>query len=101
MGRIRRSRRTSNRRIVYSVSSGPPREQVTGHAGAHFACQPAAPGLGERRGSHFLLPRDALEQTGVPALVMSAADDLFGTFDAARYTAEQIPRARFRGCQDR
>jgi len=28
---------------------------------------------------------------------MSTADDLSGTFDAARYTAEHIPRARFIG----
>jgi hypothetical protein len=28
---------------------------------------------------------------------VSAADDLFGTFDAACYTAERVPRARFIG----
>jgi 2-hydroxy-6-oxonona-2,4-dienedioate hydrolase len=45
----------------------------------------------------FSLPRYELERIGVPTLVMSAADDLFGTFDGARYTAEHIPRARFIG----
>jgi 2-hydroxy-6-oxonona-2,4-dienedioate hydrolase len=41
------------------------------------------------------LPRYELERIDVPTLVMSTADDLFGTFDTARYTAEHIPRARF------
>jgi pimeloyl-ACP methyl ester carboxylesterase len=41
------------------------------------------------------LPRYELERIGAPTLVMSATDDLFGTFDTARYTAEHIPRARF------
>lgn len=45
----------------------------------------------------FSLPRYELERIGVPTLVMSAADDLFGTFDAARYTAAHIPLARFIG----
>jgi len=45
----------------------------------------------------FSLPRYELERIGVPTLVMSAADDLFGTFDIARYTAAHIPRARFVG----
>jgi len=43
------------------------------------------------------LPRYELERIGVPTLVISTADDLFGTFDTARYTAEHIPRARFVG----
>ena len=41
------------------------------------------------------LPRYELERIGVPTLVMSTADDLFGTLDTALYTAEHIPRARF------
>lgn len=41
------------------------------------------------------LPRYELERIAVPTLVVSTADDLFGTFDTARYTAEHIPRARF------
>ena len=43
------------------------------------------------------LPRYELERIQVPTLVMSVADDLFGTYDGARYTAEHIPRARFVG----
>ncbi|MGC2519164.1 MAG: alpha/beta hydrolase [Burkholderiales bacterium] len=45
----------------------------------------------------FSLPRYELERIGVPTLVMSTADDLFGTYDGARYTAAHIPHARFVG----
>jgi pimeloyl-ACP methyl ester carboxylesterase len=43
------------------------------------------------------LPRYELERIAVPTLVISMADDLFGTFDGARYTAEHVPGARFKG----
>jgi pimeloyl-ACP methyl ester carboxylesterase len=43
------------------------------------------------------IPRYELEQISVPTLVISAEDDLFGTFRGGRYTAEQIPGARFIG----
>ena len=43
------------------------------------------------------LPRYELERIAAPTLVISVADDLFGTYEAARYTAEHIPRARFIG----
>jgi pimeloyl-ACP methyl ester carboxylesterase len=43
------------------------------------------------------LERYELERIAVPTLVMSAADDLFGTYDGARYTAEHVPNARFVG----
>jgi pimeloyl-ACP methyl ester carboxylesterase len=43
------------------------------------------------------IQRYELERIAIPTLVISAADDLFGTFDVARYTAEQVPRARFIG----
>jgi pimeloyl-ACP methyl ester carboxylesterase len=43
------------------------------------------------------LQRYELERIAAPTLVMSAADDLFGTFDGARYTAEHVPGARFIG----
>lgn len=38
-----------------------------------------------------------LEQITAPTLTISAMDDLFGTYDVARYTAERIPDARFIG----
>lgn len=43
------------------------------------------------------MPRYNLEEVTVPTLVMSAADDRFGTYDAALYTAVHIPKARFIG----
>jgi len=43
------------------------------------------------------LPRYELERIAVPTLIISLNDDLFGTFDGARYSAQHIPRARFVG----
>ena len=43
------------------------------------------------------LPRYALESIRTPTLVMSVADDRYGTYDSARYTAAHIPGARFIG----
>jgi 2-hydroxy-6-oxonona-2,4-dienedioate hydrolase len=39
--------------------------------------------------------RYELERVRAPTLLVSARDDLFGTYDSARYTAEHIPGARF------
>jgi len=38
-----------------------------------------------------------LEKIAAPTLVVSVADDLYGTFESARYTASQIRGARFIG----
>jgi pimeloyl-ACP methyl ester carboxylesterase len=43
------------------------------------------------------LTRYELEKVGAPTLAISCADDLYGTFDGARYTAEHVPHARFVG----
>lgn len=43
------------------------------------------------------LPRYELERIAAPTLAISVADDLFGTFDGARYSARHIPHARFVG----
>jgi len=43
------------------------------------------------------LQRYELERIAVPMLAISMQDDLFGTFDGARYTVEHIPHARFIG----
>jgi pimeloyl-ACP methyl ester carboxylesterase len=43
------------------------------------------------------LPRYELERISAPTLAVSLEDDLFGTYDGARYSAEHIPRARFVG----
>jgi pimeloyl-ACP methyl ester carboxylesterase len=42
-------------------------------------------------------PRHALEAIAASTLLISCADDLYGTYAAARYTASQIPAARFVG----
>jgi pimeloyl-ACP methyl ester carboxylesterase len=43
------------------------------------------------------LPRFELERIAARTLAISAADDLYGTFASARYTAEHVPNARFVG----
>jgi 2-hydroxy-6-oxonona-2,4-dienedioate hydrolase len=43
------------------------------------------------------LPRYPLESITAPTLAISVADDQFGTFAGARYSAEHIPDARFVG----
>jgi len=43
------------------------------------------------------LQRCDLERIGVPTLAISLADDLYGTYDGARYTADHVPGARFIG----
>jgi hypothetical protein len=43
------------------------------------------------------LTRYELERIAAPTLVISMKDDLFGTFDGARYTADHVPGARFTG----
>ncbi|MEA3194904.1 MAG: hypothetical protein QOD26_3237 [Betaproteobacteria bacterium] len=46
------------------------------------------------------LPRFELERIGVPTLVISARDDLWGTYESSIYTAQHIPGARFLGLPD-
>ena len=41
------------------------------------------------------LERYPVERIEAPTLVISVEDDLYGTFEPARYTAERIPNARF------
>jgi pimeloyl-ACP methyl ester carboxylesterase len=43
------------------------------------------------------LGRYELERLSAPTLAISAADDLYGTYETARYSAEHIPGARFIG----
>ncbi len=43
------------------------------------------------------LPRYELEKIAAPTLIMSTADDLYQTFEGARYSAEHIPHASFIG----
>lgn len=41
------------------------------------------------------MPRFDLERIAAPTLILTTADDLFRTYDGARYSAEHIPHARF------
>jgi pimeloyl-ACP methyl ester carboxylesterase len=43
------------------------------------------------------LGRYPLERISAPTLTISTADDLFGTYEAARYSADHIRGARFIG----
>jgi pimeloyl-ACP methyl ester carboxylesterase len=43
------------------------------------------------------LPRYELERIEAPTLILGVADDLYGTYDGALYSAEHIPHARFIG----
>jgi len=43
------------------------------------------------------ISRYELERVRVPTLAISAQNDLFGTYSAAKYTADHIPGARFLG----
>jgi pimeloyl-ACP methyl ester carboxylesterase len=43
------------------------------------------------------LVRSDLEKIAAPTLAISTADDLYGTFEGARYAAERVPNARFIG----
>jgi pimeloyl-ACP methyl ester carboxylesterase len=43
------------------------------------------------------IARYELERIAVPTLAISVKDDLYGTFESARYTAAQVPGARFVG----
>jgi len=55
------------------------------------------PGLLNEAAIAASLRRYDLERISAPTLVMSVADDLYGTFESARYTAAHIPGARFIG----
>jgi pimeloyl-ACP methyl ester carboxylesterase len=41
------------------------------------------------------LPRYELERISAPTLILGTADDLYGTYAGARYSADHIPHSRF------
>ncbi len=55
------------------------------------------PGLRNDAAVTGSLPRYEIERIATPTLVASVEDDLFGTWEGARYTAERVPGARFLG----
>ncbi len=52
--------------------------------------------------AHVVLSQERapLEEIDVPTLIVSARDDLYNTYPAAEYTAEQMPNARFVGFEE-
>lgn len=56
-----------------------------------------ARGLANDSATSPTIPRYALEAISAPTLVISAEDDLYDTFAAARYTAAHVPGARMIG----
>ena len=58
---------------------------------------PRRPGLINDAAVVSSLPRYELERIAAPTLAISVSDDLYGTFDGARYTADHVPNARFIG----
>jgi pimeloyl-ACP methyl ester carboxylesterase len=58
---------------------------------------PRRPGLINDGAVVSSLPRYELERIAAPTLAISVSDDLYGTFDGARYTADHVPNARFIG----
>jgi pimeloyl-ACP methyl ester carboxylesterase/predicted enzyme related to lactoylglutathione lyase len=59
--------------------------------------RPRRPGLVNDAAVVSTLTRYELERIAAPALLISAEDDGYGTWDGARYTAEHLPNARFVG----
>jgi pimeloyl-ACP methyl ester carboxylesterase len=59
--------------------------------------RPRRPGLLNDAAVTLSLPRYALEAITAPTLAISAADDQYGTFEGARYTAEHVQHGRFIG----
>jgi pimeloyl-ACP methyl ester carboxylesterase len=44
-----------------------------------------------------MIPRYDLERITAPTLIVTASDDLYGTYDAGRYASKHIPGSRFVG----
>jgi 2-hydroxy-6-oxonona-2,4-dienedioate hydrolase len=82
---------------VIASSSKEEQERVAQILASILPVSPRRLGLVNDASVTSTLSRYELEQIRAPTLIMSTADDLFGTFDAARYTAEHIPGARFIG----
>jgi 2-hydroxy-6-oxonona-2,4-dienedioate hydrolase len=81
------------------VRNAPPDEQTRIHQVLDHVLPISARRDGLLNESNVIpsLPRYDLERINVPTLALSCADDLFGTYDGARYTADHIPGARFVG----
>jgi pimeloyl-ACP methyl ester carboxylesterase len=99
--------RTIQRTLVKTILATPP--EVFDRASENEQARAAAildhilPVSGRQRGLlndaaiGSTIPRYDLERITTPTLAISVADDLYRTYDGARYTAEHVPGARFIG----
>lgn len=97
--------RIARRTVIRAILATPPSvidhansEEQARVAGVLERILPVAPrrlGLLNDASVTSTLPRYELERIATPTLVVSFPDDLFGTYEGARYSAEHIPRARF------
>ena len=100
---MRIARRTVSRGILATPPSVLERASVEERARAAGVLEYILPvsrrRLGLRNDAAIIssLPRYDLERISAPTLAVSMEDDLFGTFDGARYSADHIPKARFIG----
>jgi pimeloyl-ACP methyl ester carboxylesterase len=82
---------------VVEAASGEEQQRVARMMESILPVSSRRPGLLNDAAVTSSLPRYELERIAAPALLISVADDLFGTFDAARYTAQHIRHATFIG----
>jgi len=82
---------------IVAAASPAERARVTQILGSILPVTPRRLGLLNDGDVTTHLVRYDLERISAPTLAISVADDLYGTYDVARYTAEQIPGARFLG----
>jgi 2-hydroxy-6-oxonona-2,4-dienedioate hydrolase len=82
---------------VVEQASAAERARVAGVLARILPVRPRRLGLLNDAAITSSLPRYDLGRIVAPTFIMSVADDLFGTYDGARYSAEHIPHARFTG----
>lgn len=79
---------------VYRCAAAEERRAVDGMLRGILPISRRAAGLRNEATVAATLSRYALETIDVPTLVISAADDGYGTYESSIYTAEQIPNAK-------
>jgi pimeloyl-ACP methyl ester carboxylesterase len=82
---------------VVAAASADEQARVDAMLALILPVSPRRPGLLNDARVTSALERYELERITAPTLAISMQDDLYGTFDGARYSAEHIPHARFLG----
>lgn len=82
---------------VFNAASAQDRAEVGAVLDAVLPVSQRAAGLMIDARITSTLPRYDLERIAAPTLLISVQDDLYGTYENARYTAEQMPGSRFVG----